>query len=220
MSFHQSAEEAERARGHAGGELTRDENVLVVLHEVLDDALGALDNIHISPVNPRVLRLQRGAEEEVPGLAHCLPPGTLEFKRVPHGNILAFGQPIVLLHNGDTVERAAELRIGLGLDTVQFRGEDGKGIIAGVGYQKCEVDEFVGIRQLRNELKVFGKVVCGVTERSEYQYPFLVLDGVGGRRDLVQVDVLNGARIDLNRLVMVEQYRCLVVHMPFCVLVL
>jgi len=167
-------------RGKGWG-LTRHEYILVMLYEVFDDALGVLDDINISPVDPRVLRLQRGAEQEVPGLAHSLPPGALEFERVPHSNILTLEHTVVLLHDSDTVERTAQLRVGLVLDTVQLGSEDSQGIIGRVGDQEREIDEFVGIRQLRNELKVLGQVVRGVSEGSEHQYPLLVLGGVAGR---------------------------------------
>lgn len=178
---------AKRSRQHTGNN-----NVPVVGDEVLNDLGRTVDNVDISPVDPRVVGLQGGREEIVARPAHGLSARPLGLEAVTVLDILAQLEAKVLFDN----HSAAEL-IGPLLETVELRGESGKGLVGRVAHEEAEVNEVVRVRELGDQLKVLGEVRAGILERGEDKDAFLVVDGVGRRLDGVQVDVLDRGRVYL-----------------------
>lgn len=103
-----------------------------MLDEILNDGLGILDNVDITPVDPRVLGLQGSTEKVVTGLSHCHSTGTLELKRVTGLNILTLSDTKILPDNGHGVERPTELGVGLVLYTVNLKSQSAVGVVGGV----------------------------------------------------------------------------------------
>lgn len=185
-------------------------------NEVLKNLLGAVYDIDVAPVDPGVLWLHGSGQEVVAGATHGLPSGTLSLERVALLDALAKLEAEVLLDNHSAVEgdlvRAA-------LDAIQFRGQDCESIILGIADQESEVDQVVGVGKLGNQLEVFGQVRGGVLERGKDQDALLVVDGLAGGLDGVEVDVLDGGVVDLQGLVVVEDDGGLEVASPRSLLI-
>ena len=197
--------------------LTGNENVLVVGNEVFKDFGRAVHDVHIAPVNPRMLWLQGSGEKVVAGLAHGLPPRTLCVEGVPLLDTLAQVEVKVLFNDHGAAERDV---VGPLLDSVEFGRKHGEGIILGVGDEEGEVDQVVRIRELGEQLKVLGEVGGSVLEGRDDEDFLLIDDGLAGGLDGVEVDVLDRFRVDLERCVVVENDGRLHVRIPSRVLVL
>lgn len=172
---------------------TGNKNVLIVGNEVLEDLLGAVNDIHVSPVDPGVLRLQGSREEVVAGATHGLAARTLGSERVTLLNILAQLEVEVLLDDHGAVEGNL---VGTLLDAVKLGSEDSKSVIGRVADEEGEIDQVVGVGKLGNKLKVLGEIPGGILERGEDQDALLVGDSLGGGLDGVKVDVGDGGRVD------------------------
>lgn len=190
--------------------LTGNNYVGVVLDQVLDDRFWILDDVGVAPVDPLVLGAEGGGQEVVAGLAHGAATGALELKRVARLNVLALLDAKVLSDDGDTVEGAVELGVGLVLQAVELEGELAVGVVGRVGDQEGEVDEAVRVGELGDQLKMLAEVWGGVAQRRQDQHAALV-GCLGGA---VEVDVVDGAGVDLDGFVVVEQDGGLVVGVP------
>lgn len=155
--------------------------------EVLNDSGGTVLDINIPPVDPRVVRLERGCQEVVARPAHGLATRPLSFESMSVLNVLAELEAKVLLDNEGTPELVGAL-----LKTIELGGEDGKGFVSGIANKEGEVDQVMGVCELGDQLKVLGQVSCGILEGREDKDSLLIVDGVCGGLDGVQVDVFDG----------------------------
>ena len=169
-------------------------------HEVLKDSLGAVDNIHISPVNPGVVRLQGGVQQIVACPANSLTARTLGGERVPILNVHVYIGPEVLLNNARTAERNL---ITLFLDPVQLRDEDAFGVIHGIADEESQVNEVMRVGQLIEQLEVLLQIWGSISERRQDEHSFGVCDSLSTRANGVEVDVVNGRGVDFVSFVMV-----------------
>ena len=78
---------------------------------------------------------------------------------MPVLDVLAQLEPKVLVVDADAVERRD---LGPVLDPVQLGGEDELGLRRRVGDEEAEVDQVVGVRELREQLEVGREVGLGV----------------------------------------------------------
>lgn len=195
---------------------TGNENVLIVGNEVLENLLGAVDNVRISPVDPGVLRLKGSRKEVVARAPHGLAARALGSKRVALLNILAQLEVKVLLDNQGAAE--GDL-VGALLDAVKLGSKDSKRVIGRVADEEGEIDQVVGVGKLGDQLKVLGEIPGGILEGGEDQDALLVGDGLGGRLDGVEVDVGDGGRVDFDRSMVVEDNRGMKVSTPSLLLV-
>lgn len=195
---------------------TGNENILIVGDKVLENFLGAVDNVHISPVDPGVLRLEGSREEVVARATHSLATGTLGSERVALRNILAQLEVEVLLDNHGAAEGYL---IGALLDAVKLGSKDSKSVIGRVADEEGKIDQVVGVGKLGDQLKVLGEIPRGILEGGKDQDALLVGDGLGGRLDGVEVDVGDGGRVDFYRSVVVEDNRGMKVSTPSLLLI-
>lgn len=170
-------------------------------NKVLDDLLGTVDDIHVSPVHPRVVVLEGRGQEVVPCLAHGLAARRLGREAMAVLDVLAQREPEILLDDHGAPKGNAVWAL---LDAVELGGEDGEGVVGSVAHEEPEVDEVVGVRELGEKLKILGEVTRGVLERGEDEDSFFVLHGLGGGLDRVQVDMLDRGGFDFKRGVVVE----------------
>lgn len=140
-------------------------------NEVLQDSPRAVNNVHISPVDPGMLRLQGGGQKIVPRLAHRLSTGALGLKGMSLLHVLTQVEVKVLLDDDGAVEGNFA---GLSLEAVQLRGKDGQCIIGRVGDQECDIDQTMWVRKLGKELEISRKIRRGILEGGEDQDPFFV----------------------------------------------
>lgn len=180
---------------------TRNKNIAVVSDKVLNDLGRAVLDVDIAPVDPTVLRLHGSAEKIISCLAHCLSARTLSSKTVSILDILTQMNTEIFLNNGSAVEGD---RVGAILDALEFLGEDGKCVISAVADEESEIDQVVGVGQLRNEIEVVVDVGSGVAQRSEKEYALLVVDGLSRALYGIKVDTADGGVVDLDRSVVVE----------------
>ena len=159
--------------------------------EVFDDLGRAVHNVHIPPVHPGVVGLQGGREKVVTRSAHGLSAWSLGLESVTVLDVLAQLEAKILLDN----QSAAEF-VGTLLEAIQFRGENGEGLIGGITNEEAKINEVVRVRELGDQLKVLGEIPVGILERGEDENAFLVVDSICGRLDGVQVDALDRGRID------------------------
>lgn len=191
---------------------TRNEDIPVMGHEVLKDGLWAVDNIHISPVNPRMIRLQGGVEQIVTCPANSLTARTLSGKGVSILNVHVHIGPEVLLDNARTAERNL---VALFLDPIQLRDEEAFGVILGVADEEGQVDKVMRIGQLVEELEVLLQIWASISQRRQDEHSFSVCDSLSTRADGVEVNVVNGRRVDFIRVMVVIDDRGLHMGIPF-----
>lgn len=75
-------------------------DILVMAHEVLQNGERRRFHVHISPVNPRMVRPQGRTEKPVARLGHKLPPARLSGKTVTTLDILVDLLTKVFFNNG------------------------------------------------------------------------------------------------------------------------
>lgn len=73
----------------------------------------------------------------------------------------------------------------------------------------------MGVGELHEEIKVLGEVESRIPHRRKDQNTLLVLDGILGRLDGVEVDLLDCGGIDNDGGVVVKDDGCLLVRVPF-----
>lgn len=184
--------------------LTRNQDVTIMRDKVFDDLLGAVHDIDVPPVNPGVLGFQCRGEEIVSGLSHRLPSRSLRGKAVSGLDVHVHGLAEVLLHNHDAVERNL---VGPLLYPVQFRCQNGQGVIGGVANQETKVDEIMRICELGKEIEVLDEIGCGVTQGCKDKNTFSVAHSSRSRDDGIEINTFNGGGVDLVGLMVVEEYR-------------
>ena len=162
--------------------------------EILEDLPRAIDNVDIPPVNPGMLRPHGRGQEVVPRLAHSFPARPLRLEAVAVLDALAQLKAKILLDNGCTAEGDFIRPL---LDTVELGGEDGEGVVGGVADEEGQVDQVMRVGQLGDQFKILGQKVLGVFQRSQDEDALFVCDGLGGGLDWIEVDVLDGRRVDL-----------------------
>lgn len=98
--------------------LTGNDDILVVGNEVLENVPWTFNDIHISPINPRMFRCQSACEQVVSCLSKSLSACTLELKGMTILDTLTNGNSKVLLDNLDAVE--CQPMDSTGLNTINF----------------------------------------------------------------------------------------------------
>jgi len=169
--------------------------------KVLNDLIGAIDNIHVAPVHPRVIRLESRSKQIVTSAAHGFAAWTLSLKRVARLDALVQFEAKVLLDNHGAAEGDM---IRTALDALELGGQHSQSIIGAVADQESQVDQVVRVGQLGDQLEVLVEVGSGILERGKDQHALLALQRLGGRLDVVEVDVDDGRRVNLDRGVRIE----------------
>lgn len=178
-------------------------DVPVVGDEILNDLVGAVLDVHIAPVDPRVLGLQGSGEKIVSCAAHGLSARALGSEAVSVLYALREVDAKVLFDNHGAAEGKV---LGLGgLYALQLFGQDGEGVVCGVANQEGEIDQVVGVTEARDQVKVVVDVVCGVAQGSKQEHALVVVTALCRRDDWVEVDLFNGAGVDLDGRMVVEQ---------------
>lgn len=182
-------------------------------HEILQDTLGAIGNVHVAPVHPGVIGLQSRIEQVIPGAGDSLASWTLCGERMSlcHGHLNVGTE--ILLNNSCTTE--ANFLLGVVLDAIEFRGEVCEGVIFAVTNEEGQIDQIVWVGQFVKEVEIFGQVRSGVTKGSQDEYTFAVESGLGSRLDGVQVEIGDSGGVDFVGFVAVEEDRGLGVRTPF-----
>lgn len=182
-------------------------------HEVLQDTLGTVGNVHVAPVHPGVIGLQSGVEEVIPGTGDSLASWTLCGERVSlrHSHLNVGTE--VLLDNGCAAE--ANFLLGVVLDAIEFGGEVGEGVVLAVTNKEGQIDQIVWVGKFVKEVEVFGQVRSGITKRGQDEYTFAVESGLGGGLDGVQVEIGDSGGVDFVGFVAVKEDGGLGVGTPF-----
>lgn len=176
-------------------------------NKVFDDLGRRVLDINVSPVDPAVLGLHGSAEQIIPCFSHCLSPGSLSSESVAVLDTLARVDAKVLFDDHGAAEGD---RVGACLDALKLLGENGHGVVGAVTNKEGQIDQVMRIGELRNQIKVVVDVGSGVAKGSEQQDALLIGDTFGSALDGVQIDVLDGANIDFDRGMVVEEYGSLV----------
>lgn len=180
---------------------TRNKDIAIVSDKVLNNLGRAVLDIDIAPVNPTVFRLQSSAKKVISSLAHCLSARTLSSETVSVLDVLTQMNTEILLNDGSAVEGD---RVGAILDALEFLGEDGECVVSAVADEESEIDQVVGVGQLRDQIEVVVDVGSGVAERSEQEYALLVVEGLSRALYGVKVDTADGGVVDLDGSVVIE----------------
>lgn len=138
---------------------TRNKNIAIVSDKVLNDLGRTVLDIDITPVNPAMLRFHSRAEKVISSLAHSLSTRTLSSETMSILNTLTQMNTEIFLDYGSAVEGN---RVGTVLDALEFFCEDGEGVIGAVADEESEIDQLVGVGQLRDEIEVVVDVGGGV----------------------------------------------------------
>lgn len=184
--------------------------------KVFEDRRFGLDDIDIPPEDPRMLRLHSRRQQIVARSTHGLPARTLGFEAMALLNILAQVKIEVLLDDRGAVEGSA---VGPLLYPVKLLRQNCQGLVRRIGDEEPKIDKVMGIREFREQLEVGRKIRGSVLEGSKEKDPLFVLSSLRRRLDWVQVHMLNGRRVDLDRFVVVEYDGGLEVGMPLLLLV-
>jgi hypothetical protein len=185
-------------------------------NKVLDDLARAVLDIHITPVNPAVFRLQRRAEQKVPCLAHDPPSWTLRRKPMTVLNILRNQLGVwivleVLLDDHDAVEGHL---VTSALDALEFHRKHTESVVFAIADQESEIDQVVRVAELADQFEVLVQMLSGVSERRQDEHSLLVEHGLGRGLDLVEVHVLDGGAVDFYGRMVVEDDGSLLVASP------
>ena len=185
------------------GLLTRHKDVLIVGHEILQNPLGTIDNINVTPVDPRVIGLQSRVEQVVAGTTNGLAPGTLRSESMSLLDAHLDAGTKVLANNGGAAE--ADFFVGVVLDAIQLGGQIGQGVILAVADKESEIDQLVRVGQLVQEVEVFLEVGGSVAQRGQDEHALTVGHGLGRGGDGVQVDFGDGGVVHFVGFVVVEE---------------
>lgn len=175
-------------------------------NKVLDDPTRAVLDVHISPVHPAVLGLQRRRQQVIPGFPHCLSPRSLSSEAMSALHVLTCCDVKVLGHNHHASEGYA---VCPRLDPFQLHAQHGERIICAIAHQECQINQLVRIGQLRQQIKVLLNVWCRISERSQDEHMLLIGERFRRRGDGIEVNVLYAGAVDLNGFVVVEDDWCL-----------
>lgn len=191
---------------------TWNQNIPVVSNEIFNDAIRAVKDVNISPVDPRVIRFESRVEQVVAGATDSLAARALSSKGVPVLDVHLDISPKVLLHNCRATE--SNLLIHLVLDPGQLSGKNSHGVVTAITNEESQVNEVVRVRQLVEEIEVVDQMFGCVSQRGEDEHPLRIRDGLGGRLDGVEVDGLDARGVHFVGSVMVEEDRGLCVRGP------
>lgn len=137
------------------GVRTGNNNISIMGNKIFDDLFWAVLDITISPVYPRMLRLEGRSEEIVPGSGHDLSSGSLSGISMSFFNILRADRTEILLDDLYAVEGFYK-SIGGFLDSCNLRRENCECLVGRVSYEKSEVDKVMRIGQFGEEIEVIG----------------------------------------------------------------
>lgn len=140
---------------------TRNNDVLVVSHQVFQDGEGSRLDVDISPVNPAVGRPQGSTEQPVTGLCHALSSARLCGKAVSTLDVLVDLLAKVLFDDGDFSKRDAFLFFRLQIG--QQIGEEDEGVVFGVSDEEGEVDQMVRVCQVAQMREEHWKMRGGIS---------------------------------------------------------
>jgi hypothetical protein len=192
------------------------QNVDVVGLEIFNDLGRTVLDIDIPPVHPAVLWLHSRREQIVTGAPHSFPARSLSLEAMPVFHILRQRHAKVLFDDHGGPERI----LGVLLHALELFRQYRQRVVRAVSNQKREVDQLVRIRELAYQVKVLGEERTCVAEGCEDEHALLVDVTFWRGLDRIQVDVFYGVLVDLDRLVVVEDYGCSEMRMPLFVLIL
>lgn len=104
--------------------------------KILDDLARAVDNVHVPPVHPAMLGLERCRQQVIPRSSHRLPSRSLCRETVSVLHILTQRYAEILLDDGGAAEGDV---VGARLYSLQLDGQHGEGVIGGVADEKSEI---------------------------------------------------------------------------------
>ena len=186
-------------------------------NKILNNLTRTILNIHITPIHPTMLTLQRRTQQIIPRPSQRLPPPRLRLEAMPILDLHRVEHAKILLHNHRAAER--HVLVGVRLHALQLGRQQAHRVVQRVADQEGEVDEVVGVGQLGEQVEVLLEVGGGVAERGQDQDALLVRDGVGRGGDGVEIDFGDGLVGDFDgRVVVVDDGR-LEVRVPRRVLV-
>lgn len=180
--------------------------------EIFNDAVRAVENVNISPVDPGVVRLESRIEQVVAGATDSLAARTLSSKGVPVLDVHFDISSKVLLHDCRATE--SNLLIHLVLDPGQLSGKNSHGVVTAITNEESQVNEVVRIRQLVEEIEVVDQMLGCISQRGEDEHPLRIRNGLGGRLDGVEVNCLDARGVHFIGSVVVEEDRGLRVCGP------
>jgi len=181
-------------------------------HEILQDALGAIHDIDITPVDPRVVGLERRIEQVVTGTTDSLAARTLSSEPVPllHAHLEISAKVLA----DDCGAAEANFLIGVVLDAIQLGCKIGQSIILTVADEECQIDQLVRVGQLVKEVEIFLEVGGGVAERGEDEDTLAIGHGLDGGLDRVEVDFGDRGAVHFVGFVVVKEDGGLGVGIP------
>ena len=180
--------------------------------EILDNLIGAIHDIHISPVDPWVIGLQSRVEEIVACTGDRRATWSLCGERMAFLDTHLDIRSEVLLHDSRTPE--SNLLLHLALDAVQLRGKNGKCVVLAVTNEEGQIDKFMRVRQLVKQVEVFLDVGGRISQRGKNEHALAVRRSPGCGLDGVEVYARNGARVHFVGFVVVEDDGCLSMGIP------
>lgn len=179
--------------------------------QIFQDLLRAIDNVDIAPEDPRVFWLQRRIQEIVPGSSHCFSPRALRRKSMSGLDVHVQRSAEIFLDDCHAVEWNL---VGPLLYSVELGRENGQGVIGGVADEESKIDEIVRVGELGQEIKILDQIGGSVSQRRQDKDSFSIADRSRRGDDGIEVDPLNGARVDFVRFMVIEQHWCLQVLIP------
>lgn len=148
--------------GSTSNELTRNYDILVMAHEVLQDGKRCRLHVHISPVYPGMIRPQSSTKKPVTRLGHQLSSARLRSKPVTALHILVDLLSKVFLD--DRYLAVVRILVFRRLDSFEVLDQYFQGPILRIGDEESKIDEVVGVckvAQVREEHREMG---FGVSE--------------------------------------------------------
>lgn len=191
--------------------LTRHDDIPVMGDKIFQNGLRAIFDVDVSPVHPRVVILEGRRQQEVSGLGHALTTRSLCGITVSVLDILLQVRTKVFGNHASAAERDI---VGTPLNSIEFGGEHGVGVVGGVGNQESDINQAMRVGELGEELKISLQVLRSILEGGHNKNLLLVDGSFLGRLDGVKVNVLNRGCVDLQRGMMVVQDRRLHVRAP------
>src|SRR5689334_21080142 len=84
------------------------------------------------------------------------------------------------------------------LYAIEFCGKHPKCVIRAITHEEGEIDEFVWVRQLADEVEVLQDVLSCIAEGRKDEDTLVVREAVGRGLDRVQINVLDCGRVDFD----------------------
>lgn len=166
---------------------TRDDDILVVAHEVFENSKGSSFHVDITPVYPGVVRAESRTQEPIASLCHELSAAGLSSKAVTTLHILVDLLAKVLFNDGDFAVWL--LGIFMCLDASQIIHQKLQSMIFRVGDEERKVDEVVRVCKVVQVREEHGQMRLGVTQGHTEQNSLLAFPSSSGSLHTVQVVV-------------------------------